>query len=114
MLVGGFRNVSDVSRKFRESFAKVSRKFRESSAKDPRKIRESPRESAGFDCKGRYFLSAALVRVLAGTEKLQLQAGAAWLSCWNCGSAFRLLVLKSCDFPAGAAEVHVMCYPCDE
>ena len=68
-------------------------------AKVPREIRESPRESAGFDCKGREVLSERRA------------------------SQYTSLVLETCDFKlelhglreaATFQPVHVMYYPCDE
>ena len=68
--------------------------FRKSSPNDPRK--------------------PARERRLRLQRKILSERRASQSTCWNCGSASRALVLKSCDFPAGAAEAHVMHYPCDE
>ena len=73
-----------------------------------RKIYESPCESIGFDCKGRYSLSADLVSILAWYWKFTILS-------WNCMANEKLrlfsrrmlyiiLVMKNCDFIVGIGK----------
>ena len=64
---------------------------------------------SGFDCKRRYFLSAARVKC----TNLVLKSCDFQLGVRRCISGTDL-VLNNCDFPAGAVEVRLMYHSCGE